>query len=87
MIGGDLEGIGDGGRVDSERRRVDSLEELLLQGNEGGGAVGEDELRDWEEAVLEWFSTHVDLDQISRRRCWWRVGGCRHLERGRGVEM
>lgn len=71
MVKGDLEGIGDGGRVNSVRRHGAVLEKLVLEGSEGCGAVGEDELRDWKEAVLERLPPCVDVDWIFLR---WRCG-------------
>lgn len=53
MVAGDLKTICDSGRVDSERIGGAALKELLLQDSEGGGSVGEDELGDRKEAVLE----------------------------------
>lgn len=68
MFGGDLEGLSDGGGVDSEGIGGRSeLEELIFERSDGSGGVGEDEFRDWEEAVLEGLAASVECDWIFRR--------------------
>ena len=93
MLAGDLERFRHVGRIEEGGRATgDFLEELLLDGSESRGSVGEDELRDRKEAVLEDFSARTKLRRGGRRGGGrteeifvhpWRGSGMEKLREGR----
>lgn len=86
VVGGDLESIGEGGGGDTAETITTG--EGLGEGDEGLGGIGEDELLDGEEAVLEGLPPWTKDEEIllrgslrwrRRRRRNGALAGIRHV--------